>query len=66
LVKPCFDIYYHHRNQGRAEREPSPIPYAFVVTISAPRVKDLYDQVLQAYSSVLVPIEPILDVPVSV
>lgn len=66
LVEPCFDIYYHHRNEGQAEREPRPLPYALVVTVKAPRMLDLYEATLDAYSDILVPIEPVLDIPVSV
>jgi hypothetical protein len=66
LVCPCFDIYYHHRNEGRADPQPRPLPYALVVTVRAPRVPNLYEGIVRAYADILVPIEPVLDVPVHV
>lgn len=64
LINPSFDIYYHNRDEGKRDDEAKPIPYAFIVSLKAPRVKNLYDQVLNAYSSVLVPLETRVDVPV--
>ena len=58
LVNPLFDIYYHHREEGQALKEPKPIPYALVISMKAPRVKDFYNRVVRTYSSVLVPLRP--------
>lgn len=64
LVKPCLDIYYHNRDEGRMDKDAPPIPYALLVTLKAPRVKNLYSLVLQAYSEVLLPLEPKVQIPV--
>ncbi|ABE58439.1 S8 family peptidase [Chromohalobacter israelensis] len=64
LVKPSFDIYYHNRDEGKKDDEAKPIPYAFIVSVKAPKVKNLYEQVLNAYSDILVPLETRVDVPV--
>ncbi len=64
LSAPCFDIYYHHRQDGMADVLPQPIPYAFVVGIRAPRVTDLYNQVVRSYSGRLVQLVPQLRVSV--
>lgn len=67
LDQPCFDIYYHRREGGTAPTStPDPIPYALVVTVSAPKVSDLYDRVVRSYPNVLVPIQPRVQVPVRV
>ena len=66
LNNPCFDIYYHSRIQGRPDSDALPIPYAFVVTIRAPKIKTLYDDTLAVYADVLTPIEPTVTVPVQV
>jgi len=66
LDDPCFDIYFHNRHEGHTDVEPHPIPYALVVTIKAPRVKSLYEDTLKLYSDVLLPIEPMIEVPVIV
>jgi hypothetical protein len=58
LSEPCFDVYYNHRESGVKSTDPKPIPYAFVVGLKAPKVPDLYDQVVRAYANVLVPIQP--------
>lgn len=58
LADPCFDIYYHHRESGMKVVDPQPIPYAFVVSLKAPKVKDLYNRVVRAYAQQLVPLRP--------
>jgi hypothetical protein len=58
LKDPCFDIYYHHRESGHAAALPQPVPYAFVVSLKAPKVPDLYNQTVRAYANVLVPLRP--------
>lgn len=58
LSDPCFDIYYHHRESGMKVVDPQPIPYAFVVSLKAPKVKDLYNRVVRAYAHQLVPLRP--------
>ena len=58
LSNPCFDIYYHHRENGTAATDPSPIPYALVVSLKAPNVPDLYNQVVRNYANILMPLRP--------
>lgn len=58
LDKPCFDIYYHHREDGLPAKRVHPIQYALLVTIHAPRLPDLYDRIIRAYAGILVPIRP--------
>lgn len=64
LVKPCFDVYYHNRDEGRADKDARPMPYALIVSLKAPRIKTLYAQVLEAYSEILLPLKPRTVVPV--
>jgi hypothetical protein len=64
LDNPCFDIYYHHRQAGIRADAPQPIPYAFIVSLRAPRIPDLYNRVVRAYSNVLVPLRPRLRIQV--
>ncbi|WP_342545801.1 S8 family peptidase [Lysinibacillus sp. FSL K6-4013] len=58
LVDPFFDIYYHHRDKGQALKDPKPIPYALVISMKAPRVKDFYNKVVRTYSNILIPLRP--------
>lgn len=62
--EPCFDIYYHHRQSATKATLPQPIPYAFIVSVKAPRVQDLYNRVVRAYASILVPLRPRTRIPV--
>jgi hypothetical protein len=64
LKEPCFDIYYHNRESAAKMQMPDPIPYAFVVSLKAPEVKDLYNRIVRAYSGILVPIRPQLRITV--
>lgn len=64
LDRPCFDIYYHHRDAGTAAADPQPITYALVVSIKAPKVKDLYNRVVRAHANVLVPLKPQIRIPI--
>jgi hypothetical protein len=58
LKEPCFDIYYHHRQGGRAADLPQPIPYALVVSLKSPKNPELYNGVVRAYSNILVALKP--------
>lgn len=58
LKSPCLDIYNHHRANGVASETVSKTRYALVVTVRAKRVKDFYNQVVRAYSNILIPLQP--------
>jgi hypothetical protein len=38
--------------------DPKPIPYAMVIGITSEQMPDLYNDVVRAYSQVLIPIRP--------
>jgi hypothetical protein len=52
LHLPVFDIYHHVREDTDREE----IAYAMVISLQAPKVTDLYDQVLRTFANVLVPL----------
>lgn len=58
LKEPCFDIYYHNRYEGMPQDNPQPIPYALVISIRAPKVKNLYERVVRTYMNMLIPLQP--------
>lgn len=64
LLQPVFDIHHLARigggDYGRAPR----VRYSLVITVSAPRVPDLYDQVLRSYPTQLQALSPVVDVQV--
>lgn len=64
LHQPCFDIYYHHRDAGTKAADPQPIEYALVVSVKAPKVKDLYNRIVRTYANRLVALRPKIRIPV--
>ncbi len=66
LLNPCFDIYYHNRNEGHNDSNPDPISYALVVTVKAPKMPNLYEDTLDLYSEILLPIQPRVEVPIKI
>ena len=64
LNEPVFDIHYNARSESRGDASAGKIRYALVLTVEAPRVKDLYDRVVRAYRAQLQPLMPIIEVPV--
>jgi len=66
LFEPCFDIYYHTRDEGRPDSEPEELAYALIVTVKAKKENRLYEEVSNLFSEILVPIEPSIDVPIKV
>lgn len=64
LKDPVFDIHYNTRADGRTDATPKKMPYALVITVVAPRSKDLYDQVVRRFRTVLEPLTPVIQVPV--
>jgi hypothetical protein len=66
LNQPVFDIHYNARSDGHNDSAPRRIRYALIVTVEAPRVKDLYDRVVRAYRAQLQPLNPIIEVPIRV
>lgn len=67
LKKPVFDVHYMARESGRSSA-PSRLPalsYALVVTVTANKHPDIYNEILQAFTS-LEPLVPLNGLPVSV
>lgn len=58
LKEPCFDIYYHHRQSGRAADLPQPIPYALILSLKSANNPDLYNGTVRAYTNILLPLRP--------
>jgi hypothetical protein len=66
LDRPAFDIHYNARETGGPAKDPDKIKYALVVTVTAPRVPDLYDRVRRLYAGRLEPLTPVVDIPIRV
>ncbi|RAW97472.1 MULTISPECIES: S8 family peptidase [unclassified Photorhabdus] len=60
LEKPAFELHYMARDGGGAiDGAKAPIiKYAFVVTLEAPKHKQLFTDILQSYADILTEIQP--------
>ena len=66
LHEPVFNLHYNARDGGRrAEADATPIKYAMVVTVSAPRNADLYGRTLARYRTQLEPLQPVVQIPIT-
>ncbi|TVT52007.1 MAG: S8 family peptidase [Sedimenticola thiotaurini] len=60
LDEPAFQIHYMARDSGAdiSSTKADVIKYAFVVTLEAPKHKEIFSDILEAYSEILSEIEP--------
>lgn len=66
LNDPVLDIHYNARAEGHNDTRNQEIQYALVITVEAPKVADLYDQVVRRYATQLEQLVPVIDIPVRV
>lgn len=66
LDNPAFDIHYNAREGGAATRNADAIPYALILTVSAPNCPDIYNDILRAYNKTLVQIQPKVNLPIKI
>ena len=68
LESPAFELHYMAREGGggiSGSKAPT-IKYAFVVTLEAPKHKEIFSDIIEAYSEILTEIKPRMTVPVKV
>ena len=63
LRNSVFDVHYLARRSGTSYRGSPKMRYSLVITAEAPRMPDLYDQVLRAYPTQLEALKPIIQIP---
>ena len=66
LKDPFFDVHYQVRQSGRTTRGNDKIRYALIITVAAPKVKNLYNRIVQRYRTQLEPLLPLIEVPIQV
>jgi hypothetical protein len=66
LANPVFDIHYNAREAGGRATGADKIRYALIITVEAPKHADLYNEILRAYATTLVPIQPQVSLPIRV
>jgi len=58
LHDPIFELHYLNRAEGQRADRRFELPYAAVITVTAPRVEDLYNQIINRYRLQLAPLRP--------
>ncbi len=69
LNAPVFDIHYLAREESQNLSESEvfePLSYALMITVSAPKVPDLYNRVVQRYRGILEILQPTIEIPIQV
>jgi hypothetical protein len=64
LKDPVFDIHYNSRMEGQNHTPGSVLRYALIVSLTAPKVPDLYDQIVRRYATLIEPLRPVVDIPI--
>jgi len=64
LHEPVFDVHYVAREGGGVLTSTDKIPYALVISLEASKHVDLYSEVLAAYPSILIPVQPQVSIPI--
>lgn len=64
LKDPVFDIHYNSRMEGQNHTPGSALRYALIISLTAPKVPDLYDQIVRRYASLIEPLRPVVDIPI--
>ncbi len=65
LKDPVFDVHYQVREAGKPSGGDK-IKYALIITLSAPKVTNLYQRIMQRYQTQLEPIVPVIEVPIRI
>jgi hypothetical protein len=66
LDQPNFEIHYIARDAAGAPRQPRKIRYALIISIESKHHLELYNEILENYSKILMPIQPRVEVPIEV
>ena len=66
LSNPVFDIHYNARFEGRDVSSDKELAYALALTVQAKQMSNLYDTIVRRYATVIEPLRPVVDVPVTV
>ena len=66
LRNPVFDIHYNARLEGRDISSDKELTYALVLSVQAKQMSDLYDTIVRRYATVIEPLRPVVDIPITV
>jgi hypothetical protein len=65
LRNPMFDIHYNARMGGRNFAPDKQLAYALIVSVQAKNLGDLYDKVVRKYATLLEPMRPVVEIPIT-
>lgn len=65
LRNPVFDIHYNARLGGRNFAPDKELAYALVVSVKAKQVADLYDMIVRKYATLIEPLRPVVEIPIT-
>jgi hypothetical protein len=63
LKDSVFDIHFNARSEGHNDSKGQEIEYALVISLTAPKNKEVYDQVVRRYATQLEQLQPVIDIP---
>lgn len=66
LKNPTFNIHYNARDCGNTTNSGIDIPYALVITVSAPKCANLYNKIVNRYRTHLEILKPVIQIPIVV
>jgi hypothetical protein len=66
LLRPVLDFHYNARSGGHANVGAPRLKYALVVTVRCPSMPNLYDQVRRAFATQLEPLQPVIEIPITI
>ena len=66
LRNPAFDIHYNARLEGRNFAPDKELAYALVVSVQANKLSDLYDMVVRKYATLIEPLRPVVEIPITI
>ncbi len=64
LRRPVFDLHYLARHTGTNYPRAPKLHYSLIITIEAPGMPDLYNQILRTYPNLLEALSPVVEIPV--
>jgi hypothetical protein len=66
LKRPAFDVRHVFRLDDLPPEASPNVAWALVITLKAPAVADLYDQVVRSYPARLEILQPLVDIPIAI
>ena len=66
LRNPVLDIHYNARLEGHNFAPDKELAYALVVSVQAKKLSDLYDTVVRKYATLIEPLRPIVEIPITI